>query len=204
MIEEPLLFLIAAIVLNISPGPDIAYVIGRTLAQGKISGLLSTWGVCTGAMLHATAAGLGFSIIIQTSELAYHILLYAGAAYLFWMGISTLLSKGLLKPQKSAAVSSKVKIYLQGVMVDILNPKVALFFLAFVPQFISPGDPHRFLTFIALGAVVVGIAIVWESLVVFFAHHLLSGLVAKPAVSRTLNICLGAMFIGLSVKLAFF
>ena len=204
MIEEPLLFLTAAIVLNISPGPDQAYILGRTLSQGRMIGLFSTWGVCSGAMIHVFAAALGFSVIIQTSEIAYNILLYCGAAYLLWLGITTLRSKELFSPKKSAPKASRARAYLQGMLVDILNPKVALFFLAFVPQFISPSDPHRFLTFVSLGAVVVGIAIVWESSLVFFAHHLLSGLVAKPGAARALNTALGLMFIGLALKLAFF
>ncbi len=204
MIEEPLLFLTAAIVLNISPGPDQAYILGRTLSQGRMIGLFSTWGVCSGAMIHVFAAALGFSVIIQTSEIAYNILLYCGAAYLLWLGITTLRSKELFSPKKSAPKASRARAYLQGVLVDILNPKVALFFLAFVPQFISPSDPHRFLTFVSLGAVVVGIAIVWESSLVFFAHHLLSGLVAKPGAACALNTALGLMFIGLAMKLAFF
>lgn len=204
MIQEPLLFLTAAIVLNISPGPDQAYILGRTLSQGRLVGLFSTWGVCSGAMIHVLAAALGFSVIIQTSEIAYNILLYCGAAYLLWLGITTLRSKDIFSPKNSSHKASKTRAYFQGVLVDILNPKVALFFLAFVPQFISPDDSHRFLTFVSLGTVVVGIAIVWESSLVFFAHHLLSGLVTKPGASRALNTALGLMFIGLAVKLAFF
>lgn len=190
--------------LNISPGPDVAYVVGRTLSQGRMVGFLSVLGVCSGAMLHSIAAGLGFSVIIQTSELAYHIVLYLGAAYLLYLGIKTLLSKEVVTPKTGAVQVSKPKIYLQAVLVDVLNPKVALFFLAFVPQFIHPDDPHRLLTFVTLGGVVVGIALIWENMLVFATDFLFSRFLAKPVVTRVINVSLGLLFIGLAVKLAFF
>ena len=204
MIEQPLAFLGAALALNLTPGPDQAYILGRTLTQGRAVGLCSVWGVCSGAMLHVLAAALGFSLIIRTSQLAYNILLFVGAGYMLFLGISALLSREVFKPDSKANKASRIKAYFQGVLVDILNPKVAMFFLAFVPQFISPSDPNHFLTFFTLGSIVVGIAIVWESCLVIFSHRLLSGFISRPGPARALNTAMGLMFIGLAVKLLFF
>lgn len=204
MIEQPLAFLAATLALVLTPGPDQAYILGRTLSQGRAIGIFSVLGVCSGAMLYILAAALGFAVIIRTSKLAYNILLYAGGAYLLFLGISALLSKEVFKPNGQVKNTSKGKAYIQGVLVNILNPKSALFFLAFVPQFMDPLAPNHFLVFITLGAVVVGIAIIWESFLVIFSHRLLSGFIRRPGVARFLNTFMGLIFIGLAIKLLFF
>ncbi|MBW2193178.1 MAG: LysE family translocator, partial [Deltaproteobacteria bacterium] len=134
------LFLISCIMLNLTPGQDTIYIIGRSVAQGKKSGILSAMGIMSGVLIHTFFAAIGLSVILATSSLAFAIVKYAGAGYLIWIGIGFLRNR---RPDEKTEIMEKKqlgpwKIYRQGILTNLLNPKVALFFLSFLPQFVDP------------------------------------------------------------------
>lgn len=202
--NDLMIFLGASILLNLSPGPDTFYVLTRTLAQGRRIGFLSSFGVCTGALFHVAAAALGLSIVLATSAVAFSVVKYAGAAYLAYLGIRMLLSReGLaVDPVRPAVPASGWKVFRQGILIDVLNPKAALFFMAFLPQFVVPGTGHATAQFFALGLIVIAIALVWEAVLVLFATLLTARLRANKTVSRWLNRALGGVFVALGIRLA--
>jgi len=202
--NDLMVFLGASILLNLSPGPDTLYVLTRTLAQGRRIGFLSSFGVCTGALFHVAAAALGLSIVLATSAVAFSVVKFAGAAYLAFLGIRMLLSReGLaVDPVRPAVPASGWKVFRQGILIDVLNPKAALFFMAFLPQFVVPGTGHATAQFFALGLIVIAIALIWEAILVVFATLLTARLRANRAVSRWLNRVLGGVFVALGLRLA--
>jgi threonine/homoserine/homoserine lactone efflux protein len=203
-LEQFLVFFAAAVLLNVSPGADHVFILTRTVAQGRLAGFLSSWGVCTGAMIHVLAAAFGISAILAASATAFTVVKLAGAAYLIWLGIRSLRAKGLaFAPAPGAAAPTRGwTIYRQGVVVDLLNPKVAIFFMAFLPQFVDPALGHAAGQMIALGAVVIVVGLVWEAFLIFGAGALTQRLRTQPALARWINRVSGATFIGLGLKLA--
>ena len=135
-----LTFLTAAVLLNLSPGPDMAFILGQTVSNGRKGGFAAMFGIWTGAFLHVIMAAAGLSAILATSALAFSIVKWVGAAYLVWIGLQALFSKsGSFITDKSSAEPAMRSIYWQGILVATLNPKVAIFFLAFLPQFVIEG-----------------------------------------------------------------
>lgn len=203
-LEQFLVFLAAAVLLNVSPGADHVFILTRTIAQGRLAGFLSSWGVCTGAMIHVLAAAFGISAILAASATAFTVVKLAGAAYLIWLGIRALRSKGLALSADPAASApaSAWKIYRQGMVVDLLNPKVAIFFMAFLPQFVDPALGGAAWQMIALGTVVIAVALAWETALIFGAGLLTRRLRTQPAIAKWISYASGATFIGLGLKLA--
>ena len=136
-----LAFLIAAIVLAITPGPGIAYVVARTVAGGRKEGLASCFGTGVGGMLHVLAAALGVSLLVAQSALAFSVVKYVGAAYLIYLGIRMLMRKNHELHALDVSSQGPRRAFLEGIVVEALNVKTALFFLAFLPQFVSPSQP---------------------------------------------------------------
>lgn len=201
--HDLLIFLTASILLNIAPGPDTLYVLTRTVAQGRRAGILSSIGACSGALVHVSAAALGLSVVLATSAIAFTVVKYAGAAYLVYLGIRTLRARETVTIEKARpSRASGWRVFRDGIVVDVLNPKAALFFMAFLPQFVKPAAGHATLQFFALGLIVIAIALVWESLLVLFAHRVTRRLSANRNVSRWLNRALGTVFIALGIRLA--
>lgn len=202
--HDLLIFLTASILLDISPGPDTLYVLTRTVAQGRRAGLLSSIGVCSGALVHVSAAAFGLSVILATSAVAFMAVKYAGAAYLIYLGIRTLRARGeaLTIEATRPAKASGWKVFRDGVIVDVLNPKPALFFMAFLPQFVNPAAGHATLQFFALGLIVIAIALVWETLLVLFAHGVSRRLSGNRRIGQWLNRAVGTIFIALGIRLA--
>lgn len=202
--EQFLVFLAAAVLLNVSPGADHVFILTRTLAQGRMAGFLSSWGVCSGAMIHVLAAAFGISAILAASAAAFTVVKLAGAAYLIWLGIRALRSKGLALSvaQGEDPRASAWMLYRQGVVVDLLNPKVAVFFMAFLPQFVDPARGGAAWQMIALGAVVIAVALLWETMLIFGAGLLTHRLRTSPAIARWINRATGATFVGLGLRLA--
>src|ERR1700716_441489 len=145
------LFFIADLVLAVTPGPGIFYVLARTLAGGRREGILCSLGTFAGGMFHVFAAGLGISAILAASAVAFHTVKYAGAAYLVWLGIRMIRTRNAELPVETLAPSRSP--FGQGIVTEVLNPKTALFFLSFIPQFISPRLGHIFLQFLIFGMV---------------------------------------------------
>lgn len=152
-------FAAASLALLIVPGPSVLYIVTRSVDQGKAAGLVSVLGIHTGSIVHVAAAALGLSAILASSALAFGIVKYAGAVYLIWLGIKAIRDTGEERTDLRGREHSLVRIYAQGVLVNVLNPKTALFFLAFLPQFVDIGKPVTAqvlvlgLTFILLGFV---------------------------------------------------
>jgi len=198
------LFLASCVALNVMPGPDTIYIVTRSVAQGRRAGLLSSWGLCTGALVHTLAAALGLSAVLAASAQAFTVVKYAGALYLMYLGVKTFFDRGgpLDSDLKlSAAPASGRRIFLQGVVVDLLNPKVALFFLAFLPQFIDQRAPGKFGTFISLGVILILFSLVWEGLVAVGSAKLAGYLTGNSSLARRMNRLAGTLFFGLGLRL---
>jgi len=137
-IETIVLFTGAAMALNVTPGPSIAYVMSRSFGQGRTAGLVSALGLGTGSLLHAIAATLGLSAIVTYSPVTYAVVKYLGAAYLGYLGLSLLRQRTVRRTDAVMPSLSLSRVYWQGVLTEVLNPKIALFFLSFLPQFVDP------------------------------------------------------------------
>jgi threonine/homoserine/homoserine lactone efflux protein len=194
------LFFIAALVLAATPGPGIFYVLARTLAGGRCEGILSSLGTFAGGMFHVLAAALGISAILAASAVAFHTVKYAGAAYLVWLGIGMIRTSTAELPVETAAPSRGA--FVQGIVTEALNPKTALFFLSFIPQFISPPLGHIFLQFFIFGTVSVALNTTADLLVVSLAGPLGEKLKSNAAFRRRQRMASGFGMIGLGAYVA--
>ncbi|QNI02810.1 LysE family translocator [Halomonas sp. SH5A2] len=196
-------FLSAAVLLNLSPGPDIAYILGQTLRSGRRHGVAAMFGIWTGAALHVVMAAVGLSAILATSALAFSIVKWVGAAYLIWLGVKMLLSRGdqfiAAEKQRPKRLSS---VYWQGMLVSALNPKVAVFFLAFLPQFIVEGAGPAEAQLLLHGSLIIVVAAVIEPPLVLAGAKLGAFLKSKPRVGLWMDRSLGALFVALGARLA--
>ncbi len=196
-------FLTAAVLLNLSPGPDIAFILGQTVRGGRQSGFAAMFGIWTGAFGHVLMAAAGLSVILATSALAFSVVKWAGAAYLIWLGISALRSGG------GSFVSDEIKgatnltsVYKQGAMVGLLNPKVAIFFLAFLPQFVVQGAGPIWAQMFLHGCLIILVAALIEPPLVIAGERLTSKLRGNPRIGLWMDRSLGAIFIALGTRLA--
>jgi threonine/homoserine/homoserine lactone efflux protein len=196
-----LAFLIAAIVLAITPGPGIAYVVARTVAGGRPEGLASCFGTGIGGMLHVLAAALGLSLLVAQSATAFNVVKYLGAAYLVYLGIRLLLRKDQALAFEPVGSQGARRALFEGIVVEALNVKTALFFLAFLPQFVSPGEP-LVPQLVLLGSVCVALNTLVDVIAVFAADRLLRSDVARDARSRLLTRVSGVTMLGLGAYLA--
>ncbi|MCQ4257568.1 LysE family translocator [Stutzerimonas stutzeri] len=198
-----LVFFSAALALNLSPGPDLLFILSRTLSGGRRVGIASAFGVCSGALVHVAGAALGISAILATSALAFAVVKYVGAAYLLYLGIQTLRSAGAPSSidVQTAPRVSPWKAYRQGILVDILNPKAAIFFMAFLPQFIRPDQGAVATQLLVLGVLVVLVAIVVECAMVLLAARASSALRGNRRLGQWLDRLIGSVLIGLGVRL---
>jgi threonine/homoserine/homoserine lactone efflux protein len=194
-------FLIAAVVLAITPGPGIAYVVARTVAGGRSEGLASCLGTGLGGLLHVLAAALGLSLVIAQSAVAFDLLKYIGAAYLMYLGIRMLLRKEPPVMVEAVAIQGAGRALVDGIMVEALNVKTALFFLAFLPQFISPSQPLA-PQLVLLGSICVGLNTLVDVVAVFAAHCLLKPGTVRAARARLVNRVSGITMLGLAAFLA--
>ena len=195
-------FFTAAILLNLSPGPDMAFILAQTAKRGMRSGFSAMFGIWTGAFMHVVFAALGLSAILATSAVAFSTVKLIGAAYLIWLGIQALRSKGR-KMSVNEQVSPKghMKIFKQGFLVAVLNPKVAIFFLAFLPQFVEAGAGSVSAQLFLHGSLIVVVAAFIEPPLILIGGKLSGYLNKNTQVSRWMDRGLGALFIGLGIKL---
>ena len=198
-----LTFLVAAFLLNIAPGPDMLYVIGRSVGQGRKAGIVSSLGVFAGCWVHILAAALGIAAILRSSPLAFNLIRYAGAAYLVYLGIRMLVQRSNLAGRQQLAPEPLKAIFRQGVITNVLNPKVAIFFLAFLPQFINASRANVIWAILLLGLIFnVGGTLV--NLVVAYAGGSLGEMLRRnERVARLQQWFTGLIFIGLGTRLAF-
>jgi threonine/homoserine/homoserine lactone efflux protein len=196
------LFIAAGLLLNFTPGPDMLFIVGQAAANGRRAGVQAALGIGAGCLVHVLLAALGVSALLATSALAFTALKWIGAAYLVWVGLSMLRKPLAVAPQP---VSPGASVFRQGVLTNVLNPKVALFFLAFLPQFIVPGAPAQVQAFIVLGLLFTfNGTLVCIAIALFAAmlrERLLSDGIARSA--SWLKRATGALFIGLGLRLAF-
>lgn len=195
-----LAFVLAAVVLAVTPGPGIAYVVARTVAGGRTEGLASCAGTGIGGMFHVVAAALGLSLLVAQSAVAFNLVKYVGAAYLIYLGVRVLMRKEAAAALKPVAVQGARKAFLEGALVEVLNVKTALFFLAFLPQFTSadaPLTPQLAL----LGSVCVVLNTLVDVVAVFGADRLLKSDTGRAVRARLLTRICGFTLMGLGVFL---
>ena len=202
-----LIFLTAAVLLAIAPGPGMLYVLARSLAGGKREGVLSAFGTFLGGMVHVFAAALGVSIILAKSAAAFASVKYLGAAYLCFLGVRMILEArkdtGMADTDATPALSKPERNPLwQGVATEVLNPKTALFFLSFIPQFVVRGNGHVFLQFIALGTISVVMNTTADLIVIALAGPLGQKIRSSATFRRRQRTVTGAIMIGLGTYLA--
>ncbi|PWV61626.1 LysE family translocator [Plasticicumulans acidivorans] len=201
-------FLAAALLLAVLPGPDTMYVIGRTVAQGRRAGLASLAGISVGCIGHVSASALGLSALIAASPLAFGLLKTAGALYLAWLGVQLLREAWRQGDGVAIAAAGAPdgavdggRLFRQGIVTNLLNPKVGLFFVSFLPQFVQPG-PGTVWSFAALGLCFVGIGIGWMLVLMHTTDLAARAFRGRTAVQRWLKAGTGSLFVGLAARLA--
>ncbi len=189
-------FLVAATLLAITPGPGIFYVLTRSLKGGRMEGISSALGTALGGMVHVLAAALGISVILAASAFAFNLLKYLGAAYLIYLGLKTIFATDAVLETSKVTTKGAAKAFRQGIVVEALNPKTALFFLAFIPQFINP-DGIVFLQFIILGLTSVALNTTADFVVAALAGPIGKRLKASPKLRARQRYFTGAGLIAL-------
>jgi threonine/homoserine/homoserine lactone efflux protein len=205
--SQLLMFIAAGWLLNLTPGPDVLYIATSALKHGVRAGLVAALGIVSGCFVHVLAAALGVGALLATSSTAFALLKWLGAAYLGWIGLRLLLGSGARTRWPLAKLAAPEpaplwRLYRQGFLTNALNPKVALFFLAFVPQFIAPASADKFSAFVVLG-----LLFILNSLPINFGYAWLAGWAARRVgkvsqAMRWLDRAAGLMFVGFGLRLA--
>jgi Putative threonine efflux protein len=196
-------FLLAAILLNLTPGNDTIYILSRTIAQGRKAGVMSVLGIATGSLMHTMFAAVGLSVIIAQSPVIFNIIKYAGAVYLFYIGVRMILSRSHVIKLQQPRNEKYRKIYLQAVLTNVLNPKVALFFISFLPQFIDPAYSNHYVSFLILGLSFTTTGTLWCLLLVLFASFISAAFIKSNKAGSYLTKTCGFILIGLGLRVAF-
>ncbi|VVC76185.1 Homoserine/homoserine lactone efflux protein [Aquicella siphonis] len=207
MTQNWLIYFIAVLTVALIPGPDMLYIISQSLNHGKRLGLAAALGIGAGCFVHIFAVSIGLSSFLFHSSLAFSLIKYLGACYLLYLGIQALLKKqsALLENAHHTVTGSWRKVFIQGLFTNMFNPKVALFFLAFLPQFVTPASSHSMgLQLLILGLIFNGIGTFSNVLVALFFGTAKQWLTAHPAALKIQQKISGFLFIGLGLKLAAF
>lgn len=197
------LFILAAIILLLTPGPAVLYIVARSLDQGRLAGLVSVLSIEVGNFAHVLAATFGLSALLLSSALAFSIVKYLGAAYLIYLGLRKLLSRAEPDATTNAPAQSLSRVFSQGVMVAVFNPKTALFFLAFLPQFVEPARGSIAGQMLVLGCLFVGLGIISDSIYALLAGSFGQWLKQKRSFWRTERYVVGGVYLGLGISAAF-
>jgi threonine/homoserine/homoserine lactone efflux protein len=198
------LFVLAGLALILVPGPDMLFMLGRSIAQGRRAGVVAAFGINAGGYVHLAAAITGLSAILLTSALAFTIVKWAGAAYLVYLGINALRDRaGLIDLETGEVAPRRLRaIFVQGFLSDVLNPKVAVFFLALLPQFVDLKAGHPVTQLLLLGLTVNMLAIAVNLILVMLSAKISRSLRGNPRIARRLQSAMGVLFIGLGARLA--
>ncbi len=197
------LFVISGLLLNMTPGPDSLLIMARSASQGFKAGAAAIFGICSGTCVHIAAAAFGLSALLTTSAEAFLFIKLLGAAYLFYIGVQMLRTKTTTAAEQTApAPASFAAIYRQGLLTNVLNPKVALFFLAFLPQFVAPDAADKTLAFLFLGAIFNFNGMLWCLLLAWTSAVAAQKVKTSQQVKLWLNRTVGALFVALGAKLA--
>jgi threonine/homoserine/homoserine lactone efflux protein len=199
------LFVLSGLLLNITPGPDTLYIVGRSSTQGWRAGAVAALGIGAGTLVHICAAALGLSAILAASATAFTAVKFIGAAYLLYVGMTLIRSASATQSSTSTAIPRTATIrglFIQGFLTNVLNPKVALFFLAFLPQFVGAEATSKPLAFLFLGVIFDVNGTIWNLLVAWSAARLSTSLSPSAAFKRWFNRCVGGVFILIGIRLA--
>lgn len=196
-------FLLAGIVLNLTPGSDTIFILTRSVAQGRRAGVAAVLGIAAGSVVHTVLASFGLSVLIAQSVVLFSVLKFAGAAYLVFLGAQALLDRTALEVDGDVpAEVSQVKVFRDAMLTNILNPKVALFFIAFLPQFIRPDAGTPTVSFLLLGLTFCVTGTLWCLVLAFCAAAISRRLRESPRAAKALRVGSGLALIGLGVKVA--
>ncbi len=203
-IHELWLFVLSGLLLNITPGPDTAYVLGRTIQLGWRGGAAAAIGISCGCLVHVLGAAIGLSALLMASSTAFLVVKLIGAAYLVLTGLQMLLSraKPIVELAGPGGETSISRVFWQGALTNVLNPKVALFFLAFLPQFVAADSAHKTLAFLTLGLIFVTGGTLWCFGLAAFAARAAGRIRQSAGVVAWINRSLGALFIYLGIRVA--
>jgi threonine/homoserine/homoserine lactone efflux protein len=197
------MFIITSFLLCLAPGPDNIYVLTQGMTKSKKAALVTTLGLCTGLIIHTSAAAFGISVIFKTSEIAFNIVKFVGAAYLLYIAFQAFKYRNEpldLSVQNSS--NELKKLYIKGFFMNVLNPKVSIFFLAFLPQFVTPEKGSVPMQMIILGLIFMALTIVVFSSIGIAGNLLSAKLIQKPSIVKYMNIMTSFVLGGLAVKLA--
>jgi threonine/homoserine/homoserine lactone efflux protein len=194
------LFAAASLALAVVPGPAVLYIVARSVDQGRLAGFVSALGIGTGGLVHVVAATIGLSSLLASSATAFTVVKYGGAAYLVLLGIRRMLTREELEDETARPARARRRLFLDGVVVNVLNPKTALFFLAFLPQFVDPDAAAAPLQILALGLVFVAIALCSDSLWAFAAGTAGAWLRRSPWYLGVKRWVTGTVFVGLGLS----
>ena len=208
-IHDLWLFIVSAVLVNISPGPDSAYIVGRSLQLGWRAGMMAALGISCGCLVHVFGTAIGLSALLMASSLAFTVIKWVGAAYLCYIGVTMLLSRQK-SPDGPADASTTAprpmlslrQVFWQGVLTDVLNPKVALFFLAFLPQFVNADSSHKTMAFLLLGLMFISTGTLWCFTIAALTARAASRLRQSGGALVWINRALGGVFVYLGVRIA--
>ena len=195
-------FMFAVLLLNVTPGPDTAYIVGRSVSQGRAAGLMSSLGVSAGCCVHVLAVAFGLTALLAASAVAFTVIKAIGAAYLIYLGIRKLLIREEEAENGDVKPESLSRIYWQGFMINLLNPKTALFYFAFLPQFVDPAKGNVTAQTLFLGAIFVGMAFITDSLYALLASSLAERLRGNRHYQKGQRYFAGLVYVGLGITTA--
>lgn len=197
------LFITSGILLNITPGVDTIYILTRSIAHGRRAGMYSVLGIASGAIVHTLLAAFGLAALCSRIPVLFTVIKFLGSGYLMYLGIGTLAASSVIAPGETTSLPPAAShvIYRQGFLTNLLNPKVALFYVSFMPQFIHPAYEAKALPFLLLGATFITTGTIWCMGLAFFSSRFTELLRRKQRLNFILRICSGMVFIGLGIKL---
>ena len=196
-----LCFLGASMALTVAPGPDNIFVLTQGIARGRKAAIVTALGMCSGISVHTSAAAFGISAIFYSSVVAFHLVKYAGAAYLLYLAYRTIRERSAVR-LSAADNSAPLALYRRGFIMNVLNPKVAMFFLAFLPQFVNPMSGSVPLQMLLLGLVFMGQAVIIFTLIGFFSGSIGNYILSRPVIARRFDWLTAGVFASLGIRLA--
>ncbi len=195
-------FTVATLVLSVTPGPDMTLYLARSLSQGRMAGFVTMIGACSGVVIHTLLAAFGVSALLAVSTTGFLVLKIIGALYLLWLAIEAIRNGSALNTQgKGTRKLSLFQNWLTGVGVNLLNPKIVLFFITFLPQFVSPGDPDATQKMVFLGLYFIALAAAFASIVILLVDRLSEALRSNPRIMRTIDWLFAGVFSAFAVRL---
>lgn len=197
-----LYFLGASMALTIAPGPDNTFIVAQGISRGRKAAVITALGMCSGVSVHTTAAALGISALLYSSATAFTVLKYAGAAYLLFLAYKALKEQQVMLPQGTADGRSSWVMFRRGFIMNVVNPKVALFFLAFLPQFVSPGEGSAALQMFLLGLLFMAQAVVLFSVIGWLSGSVGNLILRRPRMARWFGWLTAGIFASLGIRLA--